>query len=255
MWRFVSAREIGSSHQKVGLPCQDRCDCRVLPNGILIAAVADGAGSAEFAEIGAEIAVSRLMAELSSRLIGDPPDDLCGVLRQCALIARRDIIQEAETRFKSPRELASTLLAVVVTPVGGAALQIGDGVIVIRAYDDDGWSWVFWPQRGEYANTTNFLVEDDAELKLEVSSLPGIVTDIALSSDGLEPLALHYASKAVHSPFFDGMFAPLVNSKAIGPQTTLETALGNFLRSEKVRSRTDDDISLVLASRRTTPLL
>src|SRR5947207_12025637 len=47
------------------------------------------------------------------------------------------------------------------------ALPICDGVIVV-SQDGGEWGWVFWPQRGEYANTTRFLTDEDAVARLEV---------------------------------------------------------------------------------------
>lgn len=123
---------------------------------------------------------------------------------------------------------------------------VGDGVMVVRDGTDE-WSWMFWPQRGEYANTTYFLTDVIHCPQFEVFS--GIVTDIALS-DGLEPLALNYADKTVHDPFFTGMFEPLVKAEGCGEITTLSASLEQFLSSERVRSRTDDDVSLILATSR-----
>jgi hypothetical protein len=114
----------------------------------------------------------------------------------------------------------------------------------------NGWSWVFWPQRGEYANTTFFLTDDDAIERFQVEALPGAISDIALMSDGLEPLALYYASKTVHEPFFNGMFRPLLQSDGIKEISHLSESLQQFLSSDQVGSRTDDDVSIILATRR-----
>jgi hypothetical protein len=107
---------------------------------------------------------------------------------------------------------------------------------------------VFWPQRGEYANTTRFLTDVDALTWVQAEAFAGPVADIALLTDGLEPLALHYASKSVHQPFFAGMFQPLIAVHDDGEIKQLSAALAKFLTSERVRSRTDDDVSVLLAS-------
>ncbi|HEV7874279.1 MAG TPA: protein phosphatase 2C domain-containing protein, partial [Enterovirga sp.] len=52
MWRFATARATGTSHLRAGLPCQDRLACTVLNDGTLVAAVADGAGSAPAGDLG-----------------------------------------------------------------------------------------------------------------------------------------------------------------------------------------------------------
>ena len=128
-------------------------------------------------------------------------------------------------------------------------LQVGDGVIVMGEGAGE-WRWMFWPERGEYANTTRFLTDDDTPDHLRVAELPGSPADVAIMTDGLQPLALHYASQSVHEPFFRGMFQPLHGSSGPGEVPALSASLEHFLSSERVRMRTDDDVSLILATRR-----
>lgn len=249
MWRFVTARATGTSHSKAGLPCQDRLACVALGDDTLIAAVADGAGSAAKAELGAEVAVGTIIQSVSAAIEAGRTD-FAAILRAAAFEAREKVLAAALEEGAEARDLASTLLSAVLGPAGGAALQIGDGVIVVNE-DGNGWCWVFWPQRGEYANTTRFLTDEDAETFLQVAAFAGRpLTDIALTTDGLEPLALHYATKSVHEPFFEGIFGPLFGARGTKEITPLCSALAGFLASERVRLRTDDDVSLILATRR-----
>jgi hypothetical protein len=233
---------------RASLPCQDRLVCELLPNGSLVAAVADGAGSAALAERGAEIAVLTVIAHLKHSLEAGRTDfDV--VLREAAALAREAISAEAEREGASLRSFASTLLAVVLSRESGGALQIGDGVIVVSDGGDE-WSWVFWPQRGEYANTTHFLTDEGALDRLETEILSAAISDVALLSDGLEPLALHYASKTVHDPFFRGMFQSLHEAQGCAELKALSASLEQFLASARVGARTHDDVSLILATRR-----
>jgi hypothetical protein len=245
MWRFAAARATGTSHLKAGLPCQDWLACAVLGK-TLVAAVADGAGSAALAERGAEIAVETVVRCLS-RAIDAGQSDYDTMLWEAAAEAREMVLTQAQKHGSDPRDFASTLLAAVVGPSGGGALQIGDGVIVVND-GGDGWCWVFWPQRGEYANTTHFLTDEDAAERLQVEAFSGNVTDVALLTDGLEPLVLHYASGSVHEPFFDGVFRPLLDADGANEINYLSASLERFLSSERIGSRTDDDVSLILAT-------
>ena len=248
MWRFATARVTGSSHLRAGTPCQDRLACVVLPDGTLVAAVSDGAGSAPLADVGAEVAVQTVLDEIRHGLKDGRPDMNCA-LRRAALRAREAVLSRALEDGEEASSYASTLLALVEAPEGGAALQIGDGVIVVGGGRDD-WSWMFWPEHGEYANTTRFLTDDDAAEHLRVEAFPSALTDIAVMTDGLEPLALHYATHTVHGPFFRGMFQPLLESDGSAELNHLSVSLEHFLASERVRMRTDDDMSLILATRR-----
>ena len=250
MWRFAQARTVGLSHIKTGLPCQDYCACLVLSNNILIAAVADGAGSAKKGDQGAQIAVTTLINHLEQYFAENSPD-LTFAIRSAATAARQAVVDEADEQGESPRIYASTLLAIVLTPTDGVALQIGDGLIVVRDNTED-WHWTFWPQRGQFANTTYFLTDDYALERMDVDVYRRVIVDVALMSDGLEPLALHYASQTIHSPFFTGLFKPLWQIEDNEEILHISSDLEQFLASDRIKSRTDDDVSLIFATRRAT---
>src|SRR5262249_26240874 len=106
---------------------------------------------------------------------------------------------------------------------------------------------VFWPQSGEYVNMTSFLTDQDFEERLEFCSWADSVDEIALFSDGLQMLALHYAEQAAYRPFFVPLFKRLRES---GAAKELEVSLLRFLESPRVNERTDDDKTLIIATRR-----
>lgn len=248
-WRYATGQSTGSSHEKLNKPCQDRMACLTVElETALIAVVADGAGTAMHSHVGAEIAVTT-MSSVAQLGVRAERRDYEQILRDGAALARKRLVEAAQDQQRSPRDLACTLLAAIVTPTGGAALQIGDGVIVI-GQQPLAWRWVFWPQKGEYANTTYFLSDDQALNNAEVCALPDEIHDVALMSDGMEPLAVHFASRTAHEPFFRSVFAPLHAAEAVGEASALSQALTNMLASPAVRSRTDDDASLVIATRR-----
>jgi serine/threonine protein phosphatase PrpC len=227
MWRYAAARTTGTSHLKIGAPCQDRFACFADEHGLVIA-VADGAGSASRAEVGAQIAVTAAIEILRAYLSADVED-----WRRCVVhaahAARDAVLARAENDLEPPREYAATLLLLIATPSGGAALQLGDGVIAYR--DQDGWAPLFWPQKGEYANMTRFITDDNAQDMWQIASLPVQRLDFAVMTDGLEGLALHFATRSVHEPFFE-----------------VSTALEGFLGSPRITDRADDDLTLCIAT-------
>ncbi len=169
-------------------------------------------------------------------------------LRAAAHAARNAIVGHAGVDA-DVRAYACTLQLIALSDAGGAALQIGDGLIAMNQ-GQDGWEWVFWPQRGEFANTTYFVTDVNAPDQWEVTELAPHVFEFALMSDGLEVLALDYSAKLAHSPFFEGLFPAVRKSAGGGDLTELSNQLyTHFLMSERVRKRTDDDLSLVLAAR------
>ena len=142
-----------------------------------------------------------------------------------------------------------SLLVAVIGKEAAAFLQIGDGAMV--ATDETGeWSWIHWPQRGDYANSTFFVTESDASDQMAFDLVRLSINDVAVFTDGIEPLVLHYATKTVHSPFFDAMFAPVRASNAAGLDESLSAGLERYLAAPRVCERTNDDKTLILAARR-----
>ena len=74
------------------------------------------------------------------------------------------------------------------------------------------------------------------------------IDEVALFSDGLQRLALHYQTRTAHAGFFKPMLATLRAAPADALES-LSTQLAAYLSSPAVNERTDDDKTLVLATR------
>ena len=246
----MAAKAVGTSHLRTNLPCQDWFVCSTQQADWILIAVADGAGSASRSERGAELATSCVVAEMLAAL-AEGGLTCIEAARRSIIKARELVMEEAVALQLQPRELACTLLFVAMGPGGGVACQIGDGLVAVKPNSDD-WVWVFWPQRGEYANVTHFLTDDDALTVLELDELGSDIDEFAVLTDGLEPLALHYATRSTHTRFFEGMIAPLRAASGDGHIAELSAKLEEFLTSDRVRERADDDLSIVLATNTTT---
>jgi len=248
MWRHLAASVQGASHVRSGVPCQDFSVVADLPHGGgLLLACADGAGSARHAEVGAETACRTLAAEVSRFTGGGGRIDALTHDTAAAWLdsVRAAIQAQADAAGLPTREFACTLVAALVGDASAAFLQIGDGAIV-TASPAGSSEVVFWPEQGEYANTTYFVTGADAHqrLRLDVRATP--VHDVALFTDGLQHIALRYETHLPHQPFFEPMFARL---RADDAWPGLGGALASFLASEAISTRTDDDCTLVLACR------
>lgn len=255
-WRYAFASVIGTSHERADLPCQDASDCRVIQaiDGmpVLIAVVAHGAGSAQRAEDGARITCAHIVSEVAAHF--DDGGSMNDITRERAVQwvagVRRQVLMCAEAEGLTPRDFACTALVAIAGADRTAFMQIGDGVIVVsRREEPDEYVWVFWPQRGEYANMTYFVTGSDAAEHLEFAIVEGRIDEVALLTDGLQPLALHYQSQTAHIPFFRPLFAE-VQSAHEGFSPTLSASLAAFLQSPGVKARVDDDKTLVIATRR-----
>lgn len=254
-WRFAFASVVGASHTKTNLPCQDASDCRVLmtqsDEPVLVAVVSDGAGSAERSEVGANLACALIMDEMTALFqtggaVANITADFC---RQWLVRFRREIAERAEAEGRSERDFACTVLAAVLGVESAAFFQIGDGAIVVHSTATPGdYGWMFWPEKGEYENQTYFATDASAANHLQYSFASHRIDEVAVFSDGLQRLALHMESQTAYAPFFRPMFTPL-RSSVEGFSSELSDALIGFLTAPRMQDKTDDDTSLVLATR------
>jgi hypothetical protein len=257
-WRYAYASVAGTSHEKNGSPCQDAGSCRVVETSdggpVLLAMASDGAGSARRSEEGARLAVALFLAEfgIACRERGIAAIDRPFILAWLTKLRRRIAARAARAGIRGG-EYACTALGAVIADDRAVFFQIGDGAIVVSPRQARGeCDWVFWPQHGEFANTTNFVTQRDAARALEIEFHDGPIDDVALFTDGIERLVLDLKAKTAHTPFFRPLFGWLAATK---PPEKSETspALVQYLGSKQVCDRTDDDKTLVMATRRPAP--
>jgi len=243
-WRCISASVIGSSHIAQKLPCQDAHATVALDDGTLIVAVADGAGSAKRSEEGAQLAVQNSLSYLVEHLQTTHPETAaeCEILLEEALKNTRAALGTIAPEEKL-REVATTLLLTVITDRWLSTVQVGDGAVVCR---NQFGSFRVLSEKGdsEYINETTFLTSNDYLDHLHRTTLPSEeVNGLAVFSDGIQLLALRYADNTAHEPFFRSMF------EFAETPTSSCAEMEEFLLSERVCERTDDDKTLVLAIR------
>ncbi len=252
-WRHVHASVVGVAHLADGTGCQDACAARLLPGpepGVLVLVAADGAGSAALSGVGAELTCQTLLTECAAWLAAAPlGEDWTPTVAETLFQQVRNALERLAADTGQPmREFACTLLGAVVAADRALFLQIGDGAIVIGA-PDEGYRPVFWPQAGEYANETYFVTDATAAAHLEYAILSEPVVEIALLTDGLQRLALHYQTRQAHEPFFRPLFQRLREHPEPGCPAVLVTALERLLADPAINQRTHDDKTLILATR------
>jgi hypothetical protein len=251
MWAWIGACATGSSHVRTGTACQDRAGCLEIasPERPLLAIVSDGAGSAEFSDIGSRIVVNGFArCTISHFRSGANTESITEELvREWLDDIRNRIFWAADQRSVKPRELAATLVAAIVSPERAVIAHVGDGACALRKEAGAHWEVPSWPTHGEYASTT-FFVTDDPEPTLHFVASQGLFSEVAIFSDGLERLALDFSRNVAFAPFFDSKFVHLSNLTA-GRSRDLSTGLRRYLDSAPIVERTDDDKSLILARR------
>jgi Protein phosphatase 2C len=256
MWKYGFTSVAGTFHLKSSTPCQDAGRVEVVVDAggaeVLLAVASDGAGSATLAQIGSTLACNLFVDEVKSHIEGGNTRTLLSDNFIVDWVGKFRRTAAGWSRADSARiqDFACTLLAAVVWHDRAIYFQIGDGAIVESRRDEpDRYTVVCWPQQGEYANMTNFLTDADAAQKVVREARSGVIDEVAIFTDGIQRLALDYGARSAHAPFFAPLFAWL-RPRPGGYSRELSDSLAVYLNSEKINARTDDDKTLILATRR-----
>jgi hypothetical protein len=248
-WIALEAYVAGKSHVRAGKPCQDYGRAEILSDRMVIGALSDGAGSASMSGEGARLAVDLALDRMRKGPLLEE-DVAPGVLEDFfagILVEARDLLSlRAGEIGTDPRELACTLLVLAASPRRIAAMQVGDGFIVARFQDGPaGYEILFRPDKGEYINETVFITQSSAleEMQFALHDRPPVF--FCASTDGMERIALDLRDWSPHQPFF-GHF-----EDSLSPVNDIEQGnreLREFLESEAVADRSDDDKSVLIGT-------
>ncbi len=254
-WKAIARSTVGTSHLKQQLPCQDYGGCKIL-NHVIVGAVADGAGSAKYADIGANLAVETVLQYLAGveewlqkhKKVGEinpqplPEIEARRLFTQTVNKVVAAMEAQAQRGGYSIEDLACTLLVVVATPAWVAAMQIGDGFIVVRPTQEEP-QLLFSPDKGEYINETTFVTSANALDAMRVCVRSHGPEFICASTDGLERLAIRMSDNTPFAPFFQPLEEYM---RELGNPEQSDEYLMSFLDSDRLNARTDDDKTLLL---------
>ncbi|WP_414544055.1 PP2C family serine/threonine-protein phosphatase [Nostoc sp. CCY0012] len=255
-WKAIARSEVGTSHQSQEIPCQDYGFYRIYDD-VIVGAVADGAGSAKYSDVGSQLAVKtglkylskiseylhkrkRCWQRFSQKLSQTEAEKLFSKTHKKVLA---ELCNKATTEDYSIHDLACTLLVFVATPNWLAAMQIGDGFIVVRPHEDSGYQLLFKPDKGEFANETTFITSENALKEMQVDVISGEQEFICVSTDGLEKVAIRLQEWKAFPPFFKPFEEYLRETS--NPEEN-DKYLIELLQSERLNARTDDDKTLLL---------
>lgn len=251
-WRFVDAFAVGLSHLGTDVPCQDRCAGAVVASldggDAFVTIVSDGAGSAAYAERGAQVVCDTLVAAVSEAVRASSDLDRISdeLVRSWFLCARESLREESRERDAEIRDFAATALLAVASDHQTLCARIGDGGIVLRRTPEDAFEVALWPDSGEYANQTYFITDDAAAERIAIARFDD-VSDVVAFSDGLQNLALEHATRTAFAPFFLPLVAAVRGARETNGK--LHAELVDYLNSPAINGRTDDDKSLVVGCR------
>lgn len=253
-WNYFLASVKGTSHNASGLPKQDSVMVSTFSvdnNEYLVGVVADGAGSAKYSDASSKFICKYFIKRTKNWLKRKELKDLTQENIGNWFIDFKKIINRSVKAYKieSSREFATTLLYVVLSKNYNIFVQIGDGAISVG--DDTNFECVFWPQNGEFINTTSFATEENSENKFMFKVSEETVEKLAMHTDGIELIALNMKNQKPYLPFFTPFFNALYKLKAFGYSENLSKQAETFLQSDKVNQKTDDDKTLLMIINRT----
>ncbi len=237
-FKVAVARTQGRRHESANIPCQDSV-LGFCSEKLASIVLADGAGSATYSSLGAQIVVNTITRTLK--------ENFKRIIRSKEAKAKHKVmgpvirmLTEVSKRYRTElKQYAATLLFVATDGKKLLIGQLGDGRIGIRNAITGEWRTVLNASKGEFFNETVFVTSRNAPdlLQLAVGSVDAIDACVIMS-DGAEEGLYQRAS---------GMFAPAVSRMLDWvpkyDRTTLESAIENNLK-DVIRLKTSDDVSI-----------
>ena len=249
-WPIAIARAKGAAHLSLKKSCQDfGAWTYIATPSALIVAVADGAGSADHAEEGAYLSVQKTLLFFKKifKTEGIPQSE--SIFKHHAQTLIFDIQHLLKTKAKIKKQslgaFSTTLLVFIATPQGYFFFQIGDGFGVIRRPNCTRYELLLTPQKGEHINETRFITSEHAAHELAFCFGDVLPDFLAISTDGIESVALKNPSFIPYSPFFEPLEAFIKSD--LSPYEHSQK-LATFLSSPRFDTRSSDDRTLFLAS-------
>ena len=234
---------------KSNLPCQDAHGVNVIKDDFFIVAVADGLGSAPRSDIGAKLAVNAAVSGVVAAIEENPPEDeedWVEIVRKGFRAARSKLEEQTLTNNLMLRDYSTTLILSILTNDWLATGHIGDGANV-ALMENGNISTVSPPQRGEFVNQTFPITLPNALEIAYYSAMQIEVNALAIFSDGLQNLSIRNVENKPHYPFFAPLFKQLSD---INDSVAASKSLAEFLASDRVCSKTDDDKTLILIGKK-----
>ena len=184
-WRTVSASVVGSSHIANNTPCQDASTAQILikedGSPLLVAIVADGAGSAVCGGDGAKLTISTIIDFLQKNKNITFTTELA---QDIINLIKKKLLEEAIKNNHILRDYACTLIMVLSDTKETLIFQIGDGAAVVDF--SNGLELAHIPETGEYVNTTFFLTDDHVDKHILIKIWQNPIKRLAIFSDGLQ---------------------------------------------------------------------
>ncbi len=237
----------GRSHLAAGTVCQDSHITAPLPSGWVLAAVADGVGSAQRSNIGACLAVQTLAVFLAQQPIEESIAPLQELLQQGYACAMAAIVAKAKADGMPLHQYDTTLTAVLYNGKRAVFGQSGDGGLL--ALGEDGrYTLLTHVQKGEAYNQVYPLRSGEAYWQF--SEAAGPFAGLLLLTDGLLDVAVPPLLAGQTQPLYTAFIHKLLNGSlpglTLGALEEFSRQRQQWLQSEECAAITDDITAVAL---------
>lgn len=254
---FYGTSLIGSSHVKKGSVCQDSNNALKLSNGWVVAAIADGVGSAKHSEIASKIAVDTVIDICNSRINKHTKfSELRDIILEAYREAEKRIEDYAEQQGDVITEYDTTLSMVIYDGEKIAYGHSGDGGIVGLSVDGE-YKKITKPQKAEdnicviplRAGENNWVIEE----------YEGQLASILLATDGVYDTFFPYLLRGQEVEVYVPLIRYFMDNSGIGINDDnieeVKKSRIEFLESPAYSSVTDDKTVLVVFNPKIVPSL
>jgi hypothetical protein len=242
---LIGASVIGPLHIQRDIPCQDACSFEFLPDNAIAIAVCDGLGSASKSEVGAQVASQAVIADLKVSVTSDITDNELGSIIKNAIDNARKSLEAKSAELQCElRDLACTVIAVIVKEGAAIAAHIGDGAVVAK--NSVGLEFISQPGESEYTNEVVPLTSKHWEESLRISPIFTGVECIAVFTDGCQKAAFCKTEEGKKP--FAGFFVPIFSyARELTDTDQGNQEIAALLASSKMSDSSEDDKTLVIA--------
>ena len=237
----------GSSHQEKDIVCQDAHVFKILKNGWVVSAVADGVGSAKHSDIASRIAVDSVIEYVESKKLPTRKQGLLDILKESFQLALDKIYRTLKKQKHKEIDYDTTLHAVIYNGETIVYGHSGDGGIVGLSYDGE-YVAITKPQKGSDGNSVIPLRAGAETWQFGTSSKS--FSAILLATDGVYDTFFPYLLRGQKNE----IYVPLIRCFMDNPDVRTQDALGELLCSDKYKGVTDDMTAVVIINKKVKPL-
>ena len=246
---------IGSSHIKKGSVCQDSSKAQKLINGWIVAAVADGVGSAKYSDIASKIAVDTVIQICNNRINKHTKmDELKSIILDAYKTAEKSIEDYAENQNDTITEYDTTLSIVVFDGQKIVYGHSGDGGIV-GLTNDGKYIKITSPQKAE--DNVCVIPLRAGESSWVIDECNEKLASVLLATDGVYDTFFPYLLKGQQVEIYVPLVRYFMDNNCLMANenniSEIEDRIKEYLQSDAYSSVTDDKTVMVVINPKIMP--